>query len=62
MKDLLAAEGTDLSRKVTVDGVALTLGDLKVMLQIEAQLELMRQMLMGNGVTLTAQHLSLIHI
>lgn len=56
MKDLLAAEGTDLSRKVTVDGVTLTLGDLKVMLQIEAQLELMQQMLLGNGVALTAQH------
>ncbi|NLA05514.1 MAG: hypothetical protein GX881_07360, partial [Firmicutes bacterium] len=56
VKNLLAAEGTDLKQKITVDGVTLTLGDLKVMLQIEAQLELMRQMLLGNGVALTAQH------
>ena len=49
---------TDLTKTCTVDGQTITLQDVKTMLEIEAELQRIRDTYYNNGITLTAEHQS----
>lgn len=56
LEALLADPNTDLTRECTVDGQTLTLGDVKIMLEIEKELERIRTTYYDTGVEMTDQH------
>lgn len=56
LEALLADPDTDLTRTCTVDGESITLQDVKTMLEIEKELQRIRETYYDTNVTLTAEH------
>ena len=56
LEALLADPNTDLTRTCTVDGDTITLQDVKIMLEIEKELQRIRETYYDTNVTMTAEH------
>ncbi len=56
LEALLADPNTDLTRTCTVDGDTITLQDVKTMLEIEKELQRIRETYYDTNVTMTAEH------
>mgnify|MGYP002541239432 CR=1 FL=1 len=56
LEALLADPNTDLTRECTVDGQTITLQDIKIMLEIEKELERIRTTYYDTGVDMTDEH------
>ncbi len=56
IESMLNSEGVDLSKVVNINGINLTLGDLKKIIEIEYELARIKAKYFSNDVTLTPEH------